>query len=82
MMNIKPGLLSLKVIPNAKAERLVEEQGNWKLYLQAAPVKGQANLGIIKYFKKNYGLNVRIEKGERSRKKVIMVLPSKLCEVV
>ena len=73
-MNIKPGLLSLKVIPNAAEEKLIEEQGNWKLYLKAVPDKGKANQALIKFFKKKYNLQVRIERGEKSREKVLWVI--------
>ena len=70
---IKKQRLSLRVIPNAKQTKLVEDQGGMKLYLHAVPEDNKANLALIKFFKKEYYLRVRIFSGEKSREKVLEI---------
>ena len=72
-MNL-PLKFSLRVTPNASRTELKEEDGKLKLYLQAVPVKGKANLAVVKFFKKEFGIKVEIKSGERSRDKVLRVL--------
>ena len=70
-MNLEPGdIINLKVIPNSSRTELKGE----KLYLKAVPEKGKANLELIKFFKKEFNLKVKIKSGEKSRNKVIEVL--------
>ena len=49
------------------------ESGELKLNVAAPPEKGKANLAIIKFFKKKYGLHVEILSGKTSRKKTILL---------
>jgi uncharacterized protein len=72
-MNL-PLKFSLRVTPNASRTELKEEDGKLKLYLQAVPEKGKANLAVVKFFKKEFGIKVEIKSGERSRDKVLRVL--------
>ena len=65
---------SIRVIPNAPKSVLKEENGRWKLYLHAAPEQGKANTELVKFFKKEFHLNVEIISGLRSREKLIAVL--------
>jgi len=67
------GKLSVHVIPNSSRTELIEEEGKLRLYLQAVPDKNKANLELIKFFKKQYGLKVRIKRGEKSRDKVLKI---------
>jgi len=71
---IKEGKLKLKVIPNSSKLELVEEEKGLKLYLQAVPDKNKANLELIKFFKKEFGMKVEIVSGLRSREKVLRLL--------
>ncbi|MBI2125592.1 DUF167 domain-containing protein [Candidatus Woesearchaeota archaeon] len=71
---IKNNLLGLKVIPHSGRTELKEDNGKLKLYLKSAPEKGKANTELIKFFKKNHQLSVRIKSGESSREKVIEVM--------
>ncbi|MDP3698446.1 MAG: DUF167 domain-containing protein [Nanoarchaeota archaeon] len=71
---IDNGRLKIKVIPQSGRTELKEENGKLKLYLKSAPEKGKANIELIKYFKKEYKLSVRIKSGETSRQKVLEVL--------
>ncbi len=73
--HIEKGMLKLKVVPNSVQTKLIEdEQGQLKLYLQAVPDKNKANTQLIKFFKKEFGLKIRIKSGTKSREKVLMVL--------
>ena len=69
-----PNQFSIRVTPNASRTSLKEEDGKLKLYLQAVPEKGKANLAIIKFFKKEFGIKIEIKSGSRSRDKVLMVI--------
>lgn len=71
---IQNGKLKIKVIPHAGRTELKEEEGKLKLYLKAAPEKGKANAELIKFFKKEFRLSVRIKLGGSSREKVLEVV--------
>lgn len=74
-MELKAGTrLAIRVIPSAKEQRLVEEKGMVRIYLQAPPDKGKANRELLKFFKKEQGVSVRLVSGEKSRRKVIEVV--------
>lgn len=72
--HIKDSLLKIKVIPNSKKNELKEENKQLKLYLHAVPDKNKANRELIKFFKKELGLNVEIRSGLKSREKVLKIL--------
>lgn len=71
---IQNGKLKVKVIPHSGRTELKEEDGKLKVYLKSAPEKGKANAELIKFFKKNYKLSVRIKSGETNREKVLEVV--------
>ncbi len=71
---IKNNRLAIRVIPRAGRTELVKENKNLKLYLKSMPEKGKANTELIKFFKKNYKLSVRIKSGEKSREKVLEII--------
>ena len=66
----------IKVIPNAKENKLIEEDGKIRAYLKAKPIHGKANKALIEalseHFKVKKG-NIKIISGKRSREKVIEV---------
>ena len=66
--------LRIKVIPGSHKDELVEKDNALKLYLQAMPEKDKANRGLITFFKKEFGLVVRIKSGLQRREKVLEVL--------
>ena len=72
--HIKNNLLRIKVIPNAKTTKIIEENNQLKLYLKAQPQKGKANQALIKYFKKHHNLNIQIKSGKTSREKTLSIL--------
>lgn len=72
--HIKDGKLYLKVIPHSTRNELICEGGSLRLYVKAVPDKNKANLEVIRFFKKKFELQVRIQSGEKSREKVLKVL--------
>ena len=68
--------LNVKVIPNAKQNKLVEEPGRLKVYLTAPPVDGKANKALIAFLAEHFNVKkpaVRIVRGETGREKVVEV---------
>ncbi len=72
--HIKNGLISLRAIPHAKQGQAVEEEGILKIYLTSIPDKNKANVELIKFFKKEFKLKVRIKSGMKSREKVVEIM--------
>lgn len=66
--------LTIKVVPHSGRTELKEENGRLKLYLKAPPEKNKANVELIKFFKKEYGLVVEIKRGMTSREKVLRIV--------
>lgn len=71
---IQNGKLKVKVIPHSGRTEIKEEEGKLKLYLKAAPEKGKANTELIKFFKKELKLSVRIKSGETNREKMLEIV--------
>lgn len=69
--------LTVKVKPNAKKPRLVQEaDGSWTAYLQSPPVDGKANRELIQVLAKQFGVPksaVSISIGAGSRQKVVAI---------
>ena len=70
----KDNLLRLKVVPHASKTELVEDNNQLRLYLKAIPEKDKANLELIRFFKKEFGLRVEIESGRKGREKVVRII--------
>ncbi len=74
---MKSEKLNIKVVSNAKRNKIVPELGRLKVYLTAPALEGRANAALIvvlaEYFnvKKN---QVTIFRGETSRNKVVEIL--------
>lgn len=68
--------IDVKVIPNAKKERIVDEGGLFKVYVTAPALDGKANKALIDllagHFKVRKG-DINVIKGEKSRNKVIEI---------
>ena len=77
VIRIKKMRIKVKVITNAKENRVLEEKGGYKVYLNATPVHGKANKALIetlaRYFHTKKG-NIRIIKGERSKEKHLEII--------
>ncbi len=70
---IKNNTLILRVVPRAGREELVETENGLKLFLKAPAEDNKANLELIKFFKKEFGLRVEIVSGWKGREKVVKV---------
>ena len=71
---VNNNFLSVKVIPGSGRTELKEENGKLKLYLKSPPDKNKANMELIKFFKKEYGLIVEIKSGLTGRNKMLRIL--------
>ncbi|MFA4835076.1 MAG: DUF167 domain-containing protein [Dehalococcoidia bacterium] len=68
--------LRIRVIPNARKNRVLEEEGQLKVYLTAPPAEGKANKALIELLADHFKVkksSVRIVKGEKSRNKVVEI---------
>lgn len=69
-------LLTIRVVPNAKQERLVQEPGRLKVYLSAPAIGGRANARLVEFLAEHYRVRKRdiiIKGGLRSRDKVVEI---------
>ncbi len=69
--------LAVKVVPNAKKEGVIEEDGRLKIYVHAPALDGKANKAVIEILAKHLGVKkskVRIVRGETLREKVVEIL--------
>ncbi len=68
--------IAVKVIPNSKQEKILQEQDTLKVYLKSKPLKGEANKDLVrllsKYFNKKKA-EIKILLGKKSRKKIIEI---------
>ena len=68
--------VSVKVVPNAKRSKVLEEGGRLKVKVRAPPDKGRANDEVVEVLAEHFGVrkgDVRIVKGTRSREKVVEI---------
>tara|TARA_Y100000310_G_scaffold339573_1_gene432653 strand:+ start:152 stop:352 length:201 start_codon:yes stop_codon:yes gene_type:complete len=62
------------VKPGAKNDSIVLKEGVYYVSLKAKPVEGKANTALVKLFKKELGIRVRVKHGLTSRKKVLEII--------
>lgn len=68
--------LNVRVVPNAKHNKIVKETDRYKVYLTALAVEGKANKMLIEFLAKHFSVKkrqVKIIKGEKSRNKIVEV---------
>ncbi|MFH1541991.1 MAG: DUF167 domain-containing protein [bacterium] len=68
---------NIRVIPNAKQNRIVQETDRLKVYLTAPAVDGKANKALIEFLAEYFKVKKRqvaIIRGEKSRDKTIEIL--------
>ncbi len=68
--------LNIKVIPNARQNKLVEEPGRFKVYLTAPAVEGKANAALIEFLAEHFKTKksrISIIRGLTSREKVVEI---------
>ncbi|MBS3138594.1 YggU family protein [Candidatus Woesearchaeota archaeon] len=69
---IKNNILEVKVVPNAsKTENVSIENNIVKVRIAAPPDKNKANVELLKFLKKEFGLKFKIKSGATSREKVL-----------
>ncbi len=70
---------NVRVIPKAKQNKIVEEQGRLRAYLTAPPIEGKANEALIEALAEHFRVKrrqVRIVRGQKSRDKTVEITPS------
>jgi uncharacterized protein (TIGR00251 family) len=68
--------INIKVIPNAKKNSVCEEDGIFKVYVNAPPVEGRANKSVIEVLSEYFNTsksNIKIIRGEKSRNKIVEI---------
>ena len=67
--------IKVKIIPNAPKNELKSTENNvLKIAIAAPPKKNKANQELIKFFKKQFKLNIRIKSGTTSREKTLEII--------
>jgi uncharacterized protein (TIGR00251 family) len=69
-------LLNLKIVPNAKVEKLVKEADRYKVYVTAPAVDGKANQKLVEFLAGHFKVRksaVAILRGQTSRLKVVEI---------
>ena len=68
--------LTIRVMAGAKKNFIKEEDGRWRVYLQAPPLEGRANKALVEllsgYFKVRKS-QIEIIKGLKSRDKIVNI---------
>lgn len=68
--------LNVRVIPNAKQNKIVDEGYRLKVYLTAPAVEGKANKALIEFLAEHFKAKrnkIKIIRGEKSRDKVLEI---------
>jgi hypothetical protein len=72
-----PQVVKIKVIPNSKLNKIVEQKDNFlKIKLTAPACEGKANKALILFLSQEFKIaknKIRIIKGEKSREKLIQI---------
>jgi uncharacterized protein len=69
-------IINLKIVPNAKTEKLVQEQDRYKVYVAAPAVDGKANQRLVEFLAGHFKVKrsaVTILRGQTSRLKVVEI---------
>ena len=68
--------LNIRVIPNAKQNKLVEEAGRIKVYLTSPPIEGKANAALVEFLSEHFKVKrskIKLLKGAKSRDKLVEI---------
>ncbi len=71
---IHNNILKVKVTPNSQKTEIKEITDIIKINIAAPPDKNKANKELIKFFKRELKLNIRIKSGLSSREKVVEII--------
>lgn len=64
---------TVKVIPNAKKEEVIEEKNRLVVRIKEKPEKGKATMKVIKVLENYFKKKVNLVRGAFSREKVVEV---------
>ena len=68
--------IDVKVTPKAAADKVIEKNGQLRIYVTAAPADGKANIAVIKLIAKRFGgapSRISVVRGETARTKTIEI---------
>jgi len=69
-------IINVRVTPRARVQKIVADGDNLRVYTNAAPTDGEANVAVIKMLTKHFNVPksaIRIVQGETSHDKVIEI---------
>ena len=69
--------MKVRVIPNAKQNRVLDAEGQLRAYVTAPPTEGKANKALVELLAGHFKVkksSVRIVHGEKSREKIIEII--------
>ena len=69
-------IINVRVVPNARKERIIEGPEGLKVYLNAPPVEGKANKRLVEVLSLYFGVkksSVSILRGPKDRNKIIKI---------
>ena len=75
-MNDSKKIFNVRVTPHAKQPKVVEENGQLRVYTNVAPEKGRANDSVIELLAKYFNVpksQIKIVRGATARDKVIEI---------
>lgn len=70
-------IINIRVIPRARVQKIVADGDTLRVYTNAAPTDGAANVAVIKMLAKHYDVpktRIKIVRGETSHDKVIEII--------
>ena len=71
-------IVNVRVIPRARVQKIVADGDVLRVYTNAAPTDGEANVAVIKMLAKHFGVpksSISIVRGATSHDKVIEIIP-------
>ncbi|MFC1566669.1 DUF167 domain-containing protein [bacterium] len=70
-------IIEVRVIANSKVNKVIKENGKFKVYVTSLPIEGKANkmvVNLLSEFFKTKKRNIQIIKGEKAKEKLIKLL--------
>jgi uncharacterized protein (TIGR00251 family) len=65
--------VNIKVVPNAKENRIIAQSDTLIVRVTESPVHGHANAAVLKLLKSYYGKPIRLVAGATCKKKIIEI---------
>jgi len=70
-------IVKIKVVPNARKNEVLGEEGRLKVYVTSPPAGGKANKAVVELLAEFFGRkkgDIKIIKGEKSREKIVEIV--------